>query len=261
MQQPFRSNSTTSTAFLNPVLEVEIKGQPVDRFVSRLAVNSDRRGPADTCVLILAGADGKGIARGDSLRVRWGYAGSDLTEIFRGFVREIGVNGQVVVRGIDYGAILNAKRVTVTFEEETATGVVKSLLAGTGLGLKLEECGVVIERLPIFDRTIRDALEAVKEFLLRETGEGFGDYIREGTFHWGRKDLAQSPVHEFHSGVDVISLEPTPDGLKLLETMVVQVRHSEVVTIDGDRFYVLKADYLWDSGGRTRLWCEPCSNR
>ena len=261
MQQPFRSNSTTSTAFLNPVLEALIKGQPVGRFVSRLAVNSDRRSPADTGVVILAGADGKTIARGDSLRVRWGYAGSDLTEIFRGFVREVGVTGQVVVRGIDYGAILNARRVTVTFEDETATGIAKALLAGTGLGLELEECDVVIDRLPLFDQTIREGLEAVKEFLLRETGEEFGDYIREGTFHWGRKDLAQSPVHEFRSGIDVISFEPTPDGLKLLETMVVPVRHSEVVTIDGDRFFVLKADYLWDSGGRTRLWCEPCSNR
>ncbi|MFA7399875.1 MAG: hypothetical protein WCZ98_05295, partial [Sideroxydans sp.] len=113
MQQPFRSNNTASTAFLNPVLDVDIKGLSVGRFVSRLAVNSDLRSPADTCVVILAGADSKTIARGDSLRVRWGYARSDLTEIFRGFVREVGVTGQVVVRGIDYGAVLNARRVTV----------------------------------------------------------------------------------------------------------------------------------------------------
>lgn len=261
MQQPFRSNSAASTAFLNLVLEVEINGQPIGRSVARLAVSSDRRSPADTCLLILAGTDGKTIARGGWLKVSWGYAGSDLTEIFRGFVREVGVSGQVVVRGIDYGAILNSRRMTVTFEDETATGIVKALMAGTGLGLKLGECDVVVERLPLFDRSIREGLEAVKEFLLRETSEEFGDYIREGTFHWGRKHLAQAPVHEFHSGVDLISLDPTPDGLQLLETMVVPVRHSEVVTIDGECFFVLKADYLWDSGGRTRLWCEPCSNR
>ena len=261
MLQRIKSNNTTSTPFLNPVLEVLIKGLSVGRSVSRLAVTSDRRSPADTCVLILAGSGGQTIARGDSLRVRWGYAGSDLTEIFRGFVREIGVAGQVVVRGIDYGAILNSRRVTVTFEDETATGIVKALMAGTGLGLKLEGCDVVIERLPLFDRRIREGLEAVKDFLLRETGEEFGDYIREGTFHWERKDQQQTPIHEFQTGVDLISFEPTPDGLKLLETMVIPVRHSEVVTIEGDRFFVLKADYLWDSGGRTRLWCEPCSNR
>ena len=247
--------------YLNPVIDVVLAGRQVGRLVARLGVSSDLCGKADTCVLLVA--DGKGeleraVKRSDPLVVRWGYAGDDLTEIFRGVVREAGLSDPLVIRGIDHNAILNARRVTMTFEDETASGVVRALLAGTGLGLAIEECDLEIDRLPLFNRTLREGIEAVTEFVRLQTGEEFGDYIREGVFHWGRKRVDGEPVHAFRSGVDIISLERSPDGLTILRTIVVPVRHSEVVTIDGDRFIILRADYTWRGGGRTTLACETC---
>jgi len=248
-------------AFLNPVVEVGLAGRAVGRIVALLEVSSDRRGPADACLLRVTdpkGELGRSLMRGYPLRIAWGYAGESLTEIFRGVVRETDACDPLTIRGIDYNAVLNAKRVTMTFEDETATGLVRALLAGTGLGLEVEECDVVIDRLPLFNRTLREAIESVTNIIRRESGEQFGNYIREGTFHWGKKRIEGKPVHDFRSGVNVIGLEKSPDGLTILRTLVVPVRHSDVVTIDNDRFFVLSVEYAWRNGGRTTLWCEPC---
>lgn len=247
--------------YLNPVAEVVLSGYAVARLVASIEVVSDRRRAADTCLLTIA--DGKGelrrlVKRGDPLRISWGYAGESLTEIFRGVVREADASGPLVIRGIDFNAILNARRVTMTYDDETASGIVKALLAGTGLGAEIEDCETVIDRLPLFNRTLREGIEAVTDIVRRETGELFGDFIREGIFHWGRKKIDGKPVHEFRSGIDIIGLEKSPDGFTILRTMVVPVRHSEVVTVDDARFYVMRADYAWRNGGRTTLWCEVC---
>ncbi|HHE46386.1 MAG TPA: hypothetical protein ENL08_01615, partial [Bacteroidetes bacterium] len=111
--------------YLCPMIDVTLAGRPIGLLTARLGVTSDLCGKADTCVLLIA--DGKGelrraIRRGDPLLVQWGYAGEDLTEIFRGVVREVGLSDPLVIRGIDYNAILNHKRVRMTFEDETANG-------------------------------------------------------------------------------------------------------------------------------------------
>jgi len=256
-----RSVEANPAVFLNPVIEVVLAGQAVGRLVASFEVASDRRGPADIGLLKVADLKselGQLVKRGAPLRIAWGYAGESLTEIFRGVVREVGNGDPLVVRGIDYKTVLNSWRVTMTFEDETASGVVRALLAGTGLNLEIDECEMTIDRLPLFDQTLREAIETVTDIVRCETGVEFGDYIREGIFHWGKKRIEGKSVHEFRSGVDVIGLEKSPDGLTILRTMVVPVRHSEVVTIDNDRFFVLSADYAWRNGGRTSLWCEPC---
>ena len=246
-------------SYINPVIDVTLAGKPIATLVSHLGVVSDLLGKADTCVVMVADY-GRSLARsvkqGDPLIIKWGYAGEELVEIFRGVVRSVGIADPVVVRGIDYNTILNSKRVQVTFEEETAAGIIRAVLADTGLGLDVEDCQLEIDRLPFFDRTVRECVDAVTDFIKRESGEEYLDYIRDGIFHWRKKDISGSPVHAFRMGVNIIRQEACQDGISFIETLVVPVRHSEIIEVDGEKCFVVKVEYIWKSGGRTRIWYE-----
>jgi len=238
--------------YLNPVIDVKFDGRPLSVFTSRFEVTSDLNGKADTCLVQVAGYAGK-FSRGDSIVLKWGYAGEDLTEIFRGVVTGVSDNDPVVITGIDYNCVLNSKRINMTFEDETASGVIQAVMANSGLRLSVEDCPFEIERLPFFSLTIRECVDKVTDIVRRETGDQFYYYISEGVFHWGPKDLSQSPVHSFETGVNIIRAERV-GNLTMLETMVVPVQHSDIIEVDGDNQFIVKAEYLWDSGGRTKLW-------
>jgi len=251
--------SSAYTSYLNPMIDVTLAGKTISPLVSRLGVVSDLLGKADTCVLMVADycrSVVESVKQGDPLIIKWGYVGDELVEIFRGVVRSVGIADPVVVRGIDYNTILNSKRVQVTFEDETAAGIIRAVLADTGLGLDVEDCQLEINRLPFFDRTVRECVDAVSELVRKETGEEYFDYIREGVFHWGMKDVSGSPVHSFRMGVNIIRQEARQDGLSFMETLVAPVRHSEVIEVDGEKCFVMKVEYIWESGGRTRIWYE-----
>jgi len=247
------------SSYLNPVIDVTLAGKTVSPLVSRLGVVSDLLGKADTCVVMIADYGRsvvEAIGQGDPLIIKWGYAGEELTEIFRGVVRSVGIADPVVVHGIDYNAILNGKCVQVTFEDETAAGIIWAVLADTGLGLDIEDCQLEINRLPFFNRTVRECIDAVTDLVKSETGEEYFDYIREGAFHWGMKDVSGSPVHSFRMGVNIIRQEARQGGLSFMETLVAPVRHSEIIEVDGEKCFVMKVEYIWESGGRTRIWYE-----
>ena len=242
-----------------PVIDVTLAGTPVGQIVSGFNVTSGLREKADTCVLKLADYGRfltKLVKRGDSLLIKWGYAGEEQTEIFRGVIRSIGVDDPVVIRGIDYNTILNNKRIQMTFEDETASGIVKAVMASAGLELDIEDCDIVIDRLPLFNRTLREAVDAVSEIVKRESDEQYCDYIREGTFHWCTKKLDGEAQCAFRIGVNIIRQEVVSDGMGFIETPVSPVKHSEIIEVEGEREFVVKVEYLWQVGGRTRIWHE-----
>jgi len=244
---------------LSPVIDVTLAGTPVGAIVARFGVASSIKEKADTCVLELA--DYRrfftgSVKRGDPLIIKWGYAGEELVEIFRGVVRSVGVDDPVIIRGIDYNTILNNNRVQMTFEDETAAGIIRAVLADAGLGLDIEDCQLEIDRLPFFDRTVRECVDAVSELVLKETGEEFLDYIREGVFHWKKKDYSGEAMQAFRMGVNIIQQEVCSDELSFLETLVTPVRHSEIIEVERERQFVVKVEYLWEGGGRTKIWYE-----
>jgi len=249
---------TTETGqYYQPVLSLKIKGAEYAHLVHEVGVTSDLRGKADNCVVVLSNP-GVEIARGDSLQIKWGYQGGDLTEIFRGVVRDYSESDPLTVLGINYNTILNQQRITQTFQDETASGIIKAVLSGTGLGLEIEECRVEIARLPFPFTTLRECLDTITTIVKRDTNEEYFDYIREGIFHWGRKNLTQSSVFSFLTGVNIISWHKKEDGLSELFTLLTPVRHSQIVSIDGENYFVEKAEYLWINGGRTRLGVHLC---
>jgi len=211
---------------LAPVVDVTLAGTSVGRIVSGYNVTSSLEEKADTCVLELADyrrlITGS-VKRGDALLIKWGYAGEKLTEIFRGVVRSVGVDDPLIIRGIDYNAILNSKRIQMTFEDETASGIVKAVMAGSGLRLAIEECELVIDRLPLFNRTLRECIDSITQLVQQETGEACFDYIRDGIFYWGKKDYSGEVKQAFRLGVNIIRQEVCSDGLAFIETLVVPV--------------------------------------
>jgi len=259
MQQPFTSGSRSPFPYLNPVVQVTVAGREIGANVSRFGVVSDLREKADTCVVMVADQNrslAESIKRGDLLAIGWGYAGEELTEIFRGVVREVGSAGQTVIRGIDWNVLLNSLRANATFQDDTISGIVKAIIADASLKVEIEECDVTPELFPGFGRTIRECLDELSQLAGREKGEEYFDYIRDGVFHWGQKKKDAAAVRSFQTGVDIIRTEPSGGGLLFLETMVTGIQHSQVIEVDGERRYVLRSEYLWDSGGRTRIWSE-----
>jgi len=244
---------------LTPEVNVTLAGTPVGRIVFGLTVTSSLEEQADTCVLKLADycrfLNGS-VKRGDPLIIKWGYAGEELMEIFRGVVRSVGIDDPIIIRGIDYNTILNNKRIQMTFEGETASGIVKAVMADSGLQLDIEECDIIIDRLPLFNRTLREAIDAITEIVRRESDEQYYDYIREGVFYWRRKVLKGDAKLAFRMGVNIIRQEILADGLGFIETLVSPVKHSEIIEVEGERQFVVKVEYLWDAGGRTRIWYE-----
>jgi len=241
------------------MIDVTLGGAQVATIVARFCVTSSLLEKADTVVLELADYSRiitGSVKRGDSVVIKWGYVGEELVEIFRGVVRSIGMDDPVVIRGIDYNAILNNKRIQKTFEEETVSGIIRAVMAETGFGLQIEECAVEIDRLPLFNRTLRESLDTITEIVKTESGDQFYDYIREGIFHWGKKDISSEAQCAFRMGFNIIRQEVCPDGLEFIETLVVPVRHSDIIEVEGERLFVVKVEYLWEGGGRTRIWYE-----
>jgi hypothetical protein len=247
--------------FFKPVINVLVNGVDYSLFTAAFTVLSDLRGKADTCRIVIEdheGMRGAAIAKGNSLTLKWGYEGGALTEIFRGVVLDSNHSDPLEIRGIDYNTILNATRIIQTYQEDTVTGIMKALLNGIELESEIEDCEVVIDKIPFFNRTLRECIDSLTAIADRETGEEHFDYIRDGVFHWDRKDLQQSPAAVFTTGINIINFQLNEDGLSELLTMISPVQHSQVIQIDGENYFVEKAEYTWRNGGRTRMGVHPC---
>lgn len=259
MSQPVTKDQRSSFPYLNPLIRVTAKGEEIGHYVAKFGVISDVREKADTSVLMVSDLGGRLEAllqRGDPLIIAWGYAGEELTEIFRGVIREIGSSGRLVIRGIDRNVRLNTIRVNTTFQGETISGIVKAILSPSNFELKIDECDAMPECFPGFGRSVRECLDELNQIAICETGEEYCDYIRGGVFSWGRRQKEGKSVMAFESGVNLIRSEPAGGELTMLETMVVPVQHSQLIEVEGERRYVLRCEYFWDGGGRTRIWSE-----
>ena len=212
--------------FFKPLINVLVKGIDYSLFTAEFSVISDLRGKADTCRITLedqGGTRGEAIAKGDSIMIKWGYEGGELSEIFRGVVLDSNHSDPLEIRGIDYNTILNATRIIQTYQDDTVSGIMKLILNGSGLESEIEDCEATVERIPFFNRTLRECIDSLTAIADRETGEEHFDYIREGVFHWGKKDLEQEPVTAFTTGVNIIDFQLNEDGLSELLTMLTPV--------------------------------------
>ena len=239
-----------------PEINILVNGVDYSLFTAEFSVLSDLRCKADTCRIALEdheGTRGEAIAKGDSLTLKWGYEGGALTEIFRGVVLDSNHSDPLIIRGIDYNTILNAEKILQTYQDDTVNGIMKAILNSAGLELDIEDCEMVIDRIPFFNRTVRECIDSLTAIANRETGEEYFDYIRGGVFHWEQKDLEGEPTAIFTTGVNIIDFQLNEEGLSELLTMISPVQHSQIIQIDGEDYFVEKAEYIWHDGGRTRM--------
>jgi len=245
-----------------PRISVLIEGSDFAPSVQSFTVVADLREPAvtvDLAIEDLLKAKGPQIKRGMPLKVFWGYSTDAMIELFRGVVRDVdGARSPLQVKGIDYNAILAAKRITATYQDETAEGIIRAILAELGLMVDAVESGMVIDRLPFFNVTLREAVGTVTAMVRKQSGESWYDHIRNGVLHWGPPDYDQQPVHAFRTGVDVLAFRRSEAGLSTLTSLIVPVQTAQIVTVDGDRFHVIRSEYRWCDGGRTILGLEDC---
>jgi len=243
-----------------PRISILIDGKDYASSVQSFTVVADLREPAVTVELAvedLLKKKGSQIKRGMPLKISWGYSPDGMFELFRGVVRDLdGARSPLQVKGIDYNTILAAKRITATYQDESAEGIIRVVLADTGLTVDAAESGVTIDRLPLFNVTLREAVDTVTALVRKQTGETWYDYIRDVVLHWGPPDNKQLPVHDFRTGVDVLVFRRSEAGLSSLTSLIFPVQTAQIVTVDGNRFHVVRAEYRWRDGGRTVLGLE-----
>ena len=247
--------------YFKPVIKVLINGFYQSLAIARFSVDSGLRIKADGCRIILEdhdGSRGNSFEKGNGLEISWGYEGGSLTRIFQGVVLDSNHSDPLEIRGIDYNALLNAVKIKQTYQDDTISGIMKAVMNWSGLGLEIEDSEVTIERIPFFNSSLRECVDSLSAIAVRESGEEYFDYIRDGVFHWGRKELNQTPVAVFNTGVNIIDLQLQEEGLSELLTMISPVQHSQVIQIDGDNYFVERVDYSWNNGGRTKLGVHQC---
>lgn len=252
-------------AWTHPVYEVEVAGQRLDPAVVSFWVQTQGSG-ADSGRLVLSDPEAElapTLARGQKVVIRWGYQDDPaLTTIFEGLVRAVQPDGlQVALELIDYQAVLQApaRRITRTWEYVAPAELAGDLISGTGLSLTATVPGSQLDRFPVHNLTPKEALQQLCTWLSRETGEDHRFHVRAGALVLGPPDHGQVPAMSLESGVNLIDRRPGKLGMTLVETLVAPVLHSQVVTVDGVRFFVEEAFYRWSAGGRTMLQVVPCA--
>ena len=242
--------------YFKPVINVSVNGVEQSLATAHYSVDSDLRGKADRCRIMLEDQDGSrgdSFVKGNALEIQWGYEDGSLTRIFQGVVLDSNHSNPLEIRGIDYNTISNAVKIKQTYQDDTVSGIMKAILIWSGLELEIEDCDVVVDRIPFFNRTIRECVDSLSTIAKRESGEEYFDYIRDGVFHWGKMDFQQAPSAVFTTGVNIIDFQLNEDGLSELLTMITPVQHSRVIQIDGADYFVEKVEYVWKNGGRTRM--------
>ena len=242
--------------FFKPLIKVVVNGTDHSLAVARFVVDSGLRKKADSCRITLEdhdGSRGNSFVKGNGMEIYWGYEGEGLTRIFQGVVLDSNHSNPLEIRGIDYNTFLNSGRIKQTYQDDTVSGIMKAVMNWSGLELEIKDCDVTIDRIPFFNCTLRECVDSMTAIANRETGEEYFDYIRDGIFRWGRKDLGQAPEAVFTTGVNIIDFQLNEDGLSELLTTISPIQHSQVIQIDGDNYFVEQAEYRWKNGGRTRL--------
>ena len=198
-----------------------------------------------------------------SLFLRWGYRGQELTPLFDGTVLRAHLRETLKVWGLCRARALMDTHVTRTYQDEEAEAIVEHLVGNLGfVSLDIAECETVLDKLPLHDSTIIEAIH----YLNRRLNLDHAFWCdAQGGFHWGPRDDAQEPMASFTHGEDIIDFRSLPGDRFLLTAMGAPVWHSRTVSVidrDGSEknYFVEQVRHtagISGSGSRSHLWLEP----
>ena len=252
-----------SINYLGPKTEVSI-GDLTLTAVAGMSVWSSREPTADTCEIVLPDLPGdlaKQVEKDAPLVVRHGYKGFDLEAIFTGTVMDILPKKRLTIFGADVMRLLFETKLTITFQDETPTSILRKMVGDLGIDVSLvTEIEDVLDRLPLYRNTVWQAVKMVGD----RVGLPHDFFIDEtGAFRWEPRDLEQEPSFEFVYGQNILDLDLKALGQSTLLTVGMPVRHSMVVSVtdrlgETANFYVMAVrHFLAPKGGsRTSLKME-----
>jgi len=246
-----------SINYLGPKTEVAL-GDLTLTAVAGMSVWSSREPTADTCEIVLPDLPGDlatQIAKDAPLVVRHGYKGYDLETIFTGTVVDVLPKKRLTVFGADAMRLLFETKLTITFQDETSTSIIRKMVGDLGVDVsQVTEIEDVLDRLPLYRNTVWQAVKMINDRM----GLPHDFFIDEtGAFRWEPRDLEQEPSFEFVYGRNILDCDLKVSGTSTLLTVGMPVRHSSVVTVT-DRlgatadFYVMAVRHFLAPKGGSR---------
>jgi hypothetical protein len=215
-----------------PEIEVTIGEKTRLGTVRKMEVVAARNQPVATAYLELSNVRfewNDGAKDGDKLGLKWGWRGEQLSSLFDGTVLRAHLQETLQVWGLCRARQLVDTRTTRTYQNEEARAIVEHLLSGMEFAsLDLVDCQDILDKLPLFDNTVVEAITFLNRRLCFEH-----DFYCDpsGGFHWGPRDETKNPVATFTQGEDVIEWKALPGNRYLLTVMGTPVWHSQVVAI------------------------------
>ena len=248
-----------SINYLGPKTEVSI-GDLTLTAIAGMSVWTSREPTADTCEIVLPDLPGdlaKKVEKDAPLVVRHGYKGYDLETIFTGTVVDVLPKKNLTVFGADAMRRLFETTLTITFQDETPTSIIRKMVGDLGIDVsKITETEDVLDRLPLYRNTVWQAVKMINERLAL----GYDWFIDEdGAFRFEARDTKQEPAFSFSYGVNVLDMDLRDSGRSTLLSVGMPVRHSSVVEVtdragDTSRFYVTGVKHFLSPGGGSRIF-------
>ncbi len=250
-----------SINYLGPKTEVAI-GDLTLTSVAGMSVWSSREPTADTCEIVLPDLPGdlaKKVEKDAPLVVRHGYKGYDLETIFTGTVADVLPKKRFTVFGADAMRLLFETKLTITFQDETPTSIIRKMVGDLGIDVsKVTEIEDVLDRLPLYRNTVWQAVKMIND----RTGLPHDFFMDEtGAFCWEPRDIEQEPSFEFVYGQNILDLDLKTSGQSTLLTVGMPVRHSMKVTVTGRLgetadFYVMAVKHFLAPKGGSRTFLK-----
>jgi hypothetical protein len=258
-----------SIHYLGPKTEVAL-GDLTLTAVAGMSVWSSREPTADTCEIVLPDLPGdlaKQVEKDAPLVVRHGYKGFDLETIFTGTVVDLLPKKKLTVFGADAMRLLFETKLTVTFQDETPTSIIRKMVGDLGIEVsKVTEVEDVLDRLPLYRNTVWQAVKMVGDRMVRQGSpqaclphDFFID--EDGAFRWEPRNLEQEPSFVFVYGLNILDLDLRASGTSTLLTVGMPVRHSMIVSVtdrlgETANYYVMAVRHFLAPKGGSRTFLK-----
>lgn len=250
----------------SPIMAVSYKDLTIGDAVSEFEVTSFRRSSGDTAWLkipLASGLDSEFFKRGAPVTIQWGLdSESNLQLIFEGVVREvIELEGAIRVELVDCMTLLHAKQITTTIEDENTEAIIRQLTSGLGLQYDLEASGLNLQKFPVFNRTVFEAITHLAERVKFELGKTMLFWVRNKTLFWQTAKVPGEPVAAFVTGINISNHGSSKrQGYSWLKTGIVPVLHTDTIEFDGTPVVVERIYYKWQRGGRSKIYWKHVSD-
>jgi len=244
--------------YLGPKTEVDI-GSLTLATVSCMTAWSTREPTADTCEIMFPDLPGDlvgQIEKDAPLVVRHGYKGFDLDTIFTGTVIDLLPKKKLTVFGADAMRKLFETRLTITFQDETPTSILRKIVGDLEIDVsKVPEIEETLDRLPLYQNTVWQAVKMINDRLAL----GYDWFIdEEGAFRFEPRNLEQEPAFSFAYGQNILDMDLKASGTSTLLTVGMPVRHSTVVEVtdrndETNGYYVTGVKRFLSNRGGSRI--------